>query len=163
MPKTFSGLDIPTRPAKSNGLHPGGAPGFALTPEIEALIENLARDSCSMNAIAMKLGVDIQVLTDNKEFNQAYKRGKADYLIELHRGQYASAFHAKNEMVRLTGQVWLGKQEGQTDKVESRQQVSSFARIEYHIITDKPQPQLQEAIEGEVKVLPAPEDSPDNP
>ncbi len=105
----MTNLDIPYKPST------GGRPGFQLTEEVKAVIEARARESCSKQAIAMSLGISDDVLADNKDFAECYKKARAEYLIELHRCQKRKAIDKDDTIM----QIWLGKQDlGQSDKRE---------------------------------------------
>ena len=144
-------LSIPLKPST------GGRPAYQLTPEIAAIIESMASHGCSMQIIANCLGIDHTVFVDNDDFSTAYKKSFTKLQDRLACAQVYKAIDKGDTIM----QIWLGKQHlGQRDTQEIQTKVSitvsAYALQALQALAQLEAPG-EPAIEGEVRVLPAPE------
>ena len=118
-------------------------------------------ESASKQAIGMKLGISDSTFAENHDFLECYEKARGEYLLALHKNQKDIAFESPNPLARCTMSIWLGKDGlGQRDTQEIKTKievtVSAYALQALQALAQLEAPG-EPAIEGEVRVLPAPE------
>lgn len=121
MPKksTKKATKAKPKPAK----HPGGRPKLTFDLKI---VEGLGGIGCTYDEMAAVLDCSVDTVRRNMqeegEFCEAYKKGKASFLMSLRRKQKSIALGDSKSAAMML--VWLGKNLlGQSDKQEVEQKV----------------------------------------
>ncbi len=149
---TMTTFQIQTKPST------GGAPAYALTPDIAEIIDKLAKHGCSARLIADYLGINPSTFVDNKDFSNAYKKSYCQAGIRVAHRQY-ELLESKNEAVAGIQAIWLGKQHlGQSDKAEQ----SNTGEIVFRVLHEAPRlleepEEPGQVSEGQYRELPEPE------
>lgn len=160
---------LQTKPAKYNGLHPGGRPSYTLNDEQRDLIAKWASKGLSMSLIADALGCAKTALMDNEEFATIHKKHYAQAGIRVAHRQF-ELLESRNEAVAGIQAIWLGKQYlGQSDKVESLSEVHQVSTMRF-VLPDgqaftpamlRAQEQEQ-VVDGQVRELPPAQEAPED-
>ena len=138
---------VTIRPPANNGKHPGGQPGYALTPAGVACVERMAERGCAQSIVEDALGVPHGTFSGDKEFTSAYKKAFSGLQEKLMHSVVNKALAKEyGGQDDVTAQIWATKNTcGWTDKRDDTQAISITISLE------DTRPRL--ALDAEAKVL----------